>query len=89
MSRQIQHVTLQSAVSQLKASRNRTIFLFASTGAQSATCSTTGYNLSGCVKVSAPQAIKFLTSAYQGLAEKALVAIEVDANYFFVGTSTY
>lgn len=89
MGRQVQYVTFQDAVRQLKASRNRAIFLFATTAAQKADDETKGYNLSGCIKVSAPQAIKFLTSAYQGLEEKALVAIEVDERCFFVGTGAY
>ena len=89
MGRQVQYVTFQDAVRQLKASRNRKIFLFATTVARVAGDDTGHYDLGGCINVSAPQAIRFLASAYQGLEERALVAIEVDENCFFVGTGTY
>lgn len=76
-----------AAIRKIRASRNRTIFLHVSRLFESRANPERGYDLSGCIKVNAKQAEKWLMDAIfsDEMSEKVWVHIKFDERFLFVG----
>lgn len=73
------------AISKIKSSRNRAIFIHVDRVFEARVEDTKGYNVSSCLRVNASQAVKFLENMSPEMASKVWVKFHIDDDYIFIG----
>ena len=74
-----------AAISKIKSSRNRAIFIHVDRAFEAREDSGKGYNVSSCLRVNASQAVKFLENISPEMSSKLWVTFHMDDRFIFIG----